>query len=121
VTFKTRYGDWHWDRPLVEGVGVVGRRMGRDAGRGRRAVVSGNGTSLAASQDSRFRRFKMSITGDVIGSDIQVGSESVLGNERLASGGGDGDAGSVGTVSAAGSGDAEGGRALGSVGSGLAG
>lgn len=62
----------------------------------------------------------MSMTGDVIGS-VQVRSESVLGNERLALCGGDGDVGSLRFVSAAGSGDAEGGRALGSWGSGLAG
>ena len=60
----------------------------------------------------------MSMTGDVRGgrSDIQVGPESVLGNERLAPCGRDGDAGSVGSVSAASSGDTEVGRALGSVG-----
>jgi hypothetical protein len=50
-----------------------------------------------------------------------VGPESVPGNERLALCGGDGDAGSVGSVSAASSGDIEVGRALGSVGFGPAG
>jgi hypothetical protein len=77
----------------------------------------GNGTSLAASQGSEFSRFEMSMAGDVGGgkSDIKVGLEPVIGNERLTPCGGDGDTGSVTSISAAGSGDTEMELVLGSV------
>lgn len=98
--FKTRYGDWRRDRLLAEGVGVVAR-VGREEGRGRCVVWSwpgenDNGTSLSTSQGSEFRR-----------SGIKVGLEPVFGNERLTLCEGDGDAASVGSVSAVGSGDTE--------------
>lgn len=96
--------------------------MGLEEGSGRCTVLSWtggheNGTSLSTVQQSEFRRFEISIAGDVGGGelDIKVGLESLLLNKKLTPYEGGGDAGSVNPVSAAGGRGSEMGLVLGSV------